>query len=90
MGDHMFRDLALSRDSMNEYHKRLGPERAAEQRLTTMVLQQSFWPFSSRGTHDAIIPTFVCPILCISLRYVIPLPMSIDASRARRFRSILQ
>ncbi|KAI9450503.1 Cullin-4B [Lactarius psammicola] len=57
MGDHMFRDLALSRDSMAEYHKRLGPERAAEQKLTTMVLQQSFWPFSSRAAHDAIIPT---------------------------------
>jgi len=57
MGDHMFRDLALSRDSMAEYHKRLGPERAAEQRLTTMVLQQSFWPFSSRAAHGAIIPT---------------------------------
>ncbi|KAN0136347.1 Cullin family domain containing protein [Lactarius tabidus] len=57
MGDHMFRDLALSRDSVTEYHKRLGPERAAEQRLTTMVLQQSFWPFSSRGAQDAVIPT---------------------------------
>ncbi|KAH8999781.1 Cullin-4B [Lactarius akahatsu] len=56
MGDHMFRDLALSRDSMAEYHKRLGPERAAEQKLTTMVLQQSFWPFSSRAGNDAIIP----------------------------------
>lgn len=90
MGDHMFQDLALSRDSMTEYHKRQGPERAAEQRLTTMVLQQSFWPFSSRGAHDAIIPTFVCPLFCIYLRDVVLLPMPIDAGRARRFRSILQ
>jgi hypothetical protein len=67
MGDHMFRDLALSRDSMTEYHKRLGPERAAEQRLTTMVLQQSFWPFSSRGAQDAVIPTSVC-LLSVSDR----------------------
>jgi hypothetical protein len=35
MGDHMFRDLALSRDAMAEYHARLGPERAIEQKLTT-------------------------------------------------------
>jgi len=56
MGDHMFQDLALSRDTMEEYHKRLGPGRAAEQRLTAMVLQQSFWPFSSRTAQQAIIP----------------------------------
>jgi hypothetical protein len=68
----MFRDLALSRDSMIEYHKRLGPEHAAEQRFTTMVLQQSFWPFSSRGAQDAVIPTSVCLPLCISLRDAAP------------------
>jgi hypothetical protein len=59
MGDHMFRDLALSRDTMEEYHKRLGPGRAAEQMLTAMVLQQSFWPFSSRINEKAIIPVIV-------------------------------
>jgi cullin-4 len=64
MGDHMFRDLALSRDAMEEYHKRLGPERAGGQRLTAMVLQQSFWPFSSRGVQEAtIIPVPVRPRL---------------------------
>jgi cullin 4 len=47
MGDHMFRDLTLSRDAMAEYHACLGPGRAIEQKLTTMVLQQSFWLFSS-------------------------------------------
>ncbi|KAH9963578.1 Cullin-4B [Russula dissimulans] len=56
MGDHMFRDLALSRDSMAEYHERLGPGPAAEQRFTAMILQQSFWPFSSHAAQDAIIP----------------------------------
>jgi hypothetical protein len=35
MGDHMFRDLALSCDAMAEYHACLGPERAIEQKLTT-------------------------------------------------------
>lgn len=59
MGDHMFRDLALSRDTMVEYHERIGSERAAEQKLTAMVLQQSFWPFSSRTAQDAIIPISV-------------------------------
>ncbi|KAH9983287.1 Cullin-4B [Russula compacta] len=57
MGDHMFRDLALSRDNMAEYHERLGLGYAPEQqKLTAMVLQQSFWPFSSRAAQDAIIP----------------------------------
>ncbi|KAI9451539.1 Cullin-4B [Russula earlei] len=56
MGDHMFRDLALSRDTMEEYHKRLGAGHAAEQRLTAMVLQQSFWPFSSHTAQHAVIP----------------------------------
>ena len=59
MGDHMFRDLALSRDTMVEYHERIGPKHAAEQKLTAMVLQQSFWPFSSRIAQDAIIPVSV-------------------------------
>jgi cullin-4 len=59
MGDHMFRDLALSRDNMVEYHERIGPGRAAEQRLTVMVLQQSFWPYSSRTAQDAFIPVTV-------------------------------
>ncbi len=89
MGDHMFRDLALSRDSMAEYHKRLGPERAAEQMLTTIVLQQSFWPFSSRAAQDAIVPTSVCLLLLVPLTYVFPSPMPTDAGRARRFRGIL-
>ncbi|KAI0259323.1 Cullin family-domain-containing protein [Gloeopeniophorella convolvens] len=56
MGDHMFTDLALSRDTMTEYHKRIGAERAAAQKLTAMVLQQSFWPFSSREKQATIIP----------------------------------
>ena len=59
MGDHMFRDLALSRDMMVEYHERIGSKRAAEQKLTAMVLQQSFWPFSSRTPQDTIIPVSV-------------------------------
>lgn len=82
MGDHMFRDLALSRDSMVEYHERIGPERAAEQKLTAMVLQQSFWPFSSRTAQDAVIPVSVRNHLFFRSSSFLH-PMSIDAKRAR-------
>jgi hypothetical protein len=37
----------LSHDAMAKYRTRLGPARAVEQNLTVIVLQQSFWPFSS-------------------------------------------
>jgi hypothetical protein len=37
----------LSHDAMAKYRTRLGPERAIKQKLTVMVLQQSFWPLSS-------------------------------------------
>ncbi|OSX68038.1 hypothetical protein POSPLADRAFT_1064405 [Postia placenta MAD-698-R-SB12] len=57
MGDHMFNDLALSRDMMREFiqHRaRLGdPE--ASLRLSVMVLQRSVWPFAARK-HDADLP----------------------------------
>jgi cullin-4 len=81
MGDHMFRDLALSRDTMVEYHERIGPKRAAEQKLTAMVLQQSFWPFSSRTAQDAIIPVSVRHHLFFRSSSFLN-PMSIDAKRA--------
>ncbi|KAG1741864.1 Cullin family-domain-containing protein [Suillus paluster] len=47
MGDHMFNDLALSRDIMREYHARIGDESSA-QNLSVMVLQRSVWPFLAR------------------------------------------
>ncbi|KAH8992167.1 hypothetical protein EDB83DRAFT_2683263 [Lactarius deliciosus] len=56
MGDHMFRDLVLSRDSMAEYHKRLGPETCGGAKAHRNGPAQSFWPFSSRAGNDAIIP----------------------------------
>ena len=84
MGDHMFRDLALSRDNMVEYHERIGPGRAAEQRLTAMVLQQSFWPYSLRTGQDAIIPVTVRrpPFLSFNPKGLFSHPMPIDARRA--------
>lgn len=54
MGDHMFNDLALSRELMQDYHKKLEQDSSARN-LNVMVLQQSFWPFSAR-TSDADLP----------------------------------
>jgi cullin-4 len=47
MGDHMFNDLALSRDIMREYHARIADDSRA-QKLSVMVLQRSVWPFVTR------------------------------------------
>lgn len=60
MGDHMFNDLALSRDLMREYNAqraRLGYGEAT-QKLSVMVLQRSFWPFAARK-QDVLLPTAV-------------------------------
>ena len=46
MGEEMFKDLALSREAMLEYHSKL-PEDNAGQFLTAMVLQRSAWPFTA-------------------------------------------
>lgn len=48
MGDHMFNDLALSRDIMREYHTRIRRDSSA-QKLSVMVLQRSVWPFPKRA-----------------------------------------
>lgn len=56
MGDHMFKDLTLSKDMMGEFHrKHHGND---ERQVSVSVLQRSFWPFSARKT-DIILPTFV-------------------------------
>lgn len=47
MGENMFKDLALSRDLMREYHSKL-PEDSAGHLLTAMVLQRSAWPFTGQ------------------------------------------
>ncbi len=41
----MFKDLALSKDLMRDYHSKL-PENSSGRKLTAMVLQRSAWPFS--------------------------------------------
>ncbi|KDR70101.1 hypothetical protein GALMADRAFT_255498 [Galerina marginata CBS 339.88] len=54
MGEDMFKDLALSRESMREYHSRLA-EDSPGQKLSAMVLQRSAWPFSVQK-HNVDLP----------------------------------
>ena len=71
MGDHMFNDLALSRDQMRDYNEqraRMG-QALSEQRLNVMVLQRSFWPFAARK-QDIDLPPYVSnPPLSSQLPY---------------------
>ena len=50
----MFKDLALSRDSMLEYHSKF-PDNDAGQLLTAMVLKRSAWPFTAQK-HTVDLP----------------------------------
>ncbi|KAF8650599.1 hypothetical protein AX16_005170 [Volvariella volvacea WC 439] len=45
MGEEMFKDLALSRELMRDYHARLDAAHPG-QKLSVMVLQRSAWPFT--------------------------------------------
>lgn len=45
MGEDMFKDLALSRESMRDYHSKLDVD-SPGRKLNVMVLQRSAWPFS--------------------------------------------
>jgi hypothetical protein len=56
VGDHMFNDLALSREAMREYHAKLDRESPA-QKLSVMVLQRSVWPFAARKTDIDLPPS---------------------------------
>jgi cullin-4 len=50
----MFKDLALSREAMRDYHSKL-PEDDPGQLLTAMVLQRSAWPFTAQK-HTVDLP----------------------------------
>lgn len=54
MGEEMFKDLALSRESMREYHSRLD-EDSPGQTLNAMVLKRSAWPFTAQE-HNVDLP----------------------------------
>lgn len=78
MGEEMFKDLALSRDSMSEYHSKL-PENSPGCKMNALVLQRSAWPFSvPKNTVD--LPPAVRP--CIyDLNEPIHGVLLLDASR---------
>jgi cullin-4 len=54
MGEEMFKDLALSRESMREYHSKLD-EDSPGQTLNAMVLKRSAWPFTAQE-HNVDLP----------------------------------
>ncbi|CAA7266377.1 unnamed protein product [Cyclocybe aegerita] len=54
MGEEMFKDLALSRESMRDYHEKLS-EDSPGRKLNAMVLQRSAWPFSVQK-HSVDLP----------------------------------
>ncbi|KNZ75711.1 Cullin-4B [Termitomyces sp. J132] len=49
MGEDMFKDLALSRESVKEYHSKLNVSNPGH-KLSVMVLQRSAWPFTVQKT----------------------------------------
>ena len=59
MGEEMFKDLALSKDSMSEYHSKLA-ENSLGRQMNAMVLQRSAWPFSVQK-HTVDLPFAVRP-----------------------------
>lgn len=59
MGEDMFKDLALSRESMRDYHSKLDPN-SPGRRLNAMVLQRSAWPFSKNDKTVDLPPDVGC------------------------------
>jgi len=44
MGEDMFKDLALSKENIDDYHSKLDDDNP-DRKLNVMVLQRSAWPF---------------------------------------------
>jgi hypothetical protein len=57
MGDHMFTDLALSADQMDEFNKKY----TTASKLSVMVLQRSVWPFGVRNKAIDLPPSVSPP-----------------------------
>ncbi|KAG5641761.1 hypothetical protein DXG03_004273 [Asterophora parasitica] len=55
MGEDMFKDLALSREAMREYHSKLDSGSPGH-KLSAMVLQRSAWPFAVQQTSVDLPP----------------------------------
>ena len=47
MGEEMFKDLALSRESITEYHSKLSDDSSGN-KLNAIVLKRSAWPFTAQ------------------------------------------
>ena len=60
MGEDMFKDLALSKEMISDYHSKL-PEESSGRKLNAMVLQRSAWPFSVQKAGIDL-PPEVCPL----------------------------
>jgi hypothetical protein len=87
MGEEMFKDLALSRDMVLDYHSKL-PQDSSTRKLSAMVLQRSAWPFNVQKTTIDIPPDvrlFYLFASVICLLKAIALCM-VDASRSHRVR----
>lgn len=56
MGEDMFKDLALSREAMRDYHSKLDSQ-SAGLKLSVMVLQRSAWPFGAPETDVHLPPS---------------------------------
>jgi len=54
-GDEMFKDLALSKDLLVEYHDK----RSKDETLSIMVLQYSCWPYQPKKGRDIDLPPFM-------------------------------
>ena len=54
MGDPMFRDLALSRDLIQDFNER---STSSGRIFSAMVLEAASWPFSTRRKEEAILPS---------------------------------
>lgn len=56
----MFKDLALSRDMVHDYHSKL-PQHSSGRKLSIMVLQRSAWPFNVQKTTIDLPPDVSLP-----------------------------
>lgn len=57
-GDEMFKDLALSKDLVAEYHEKQFDDKA----LSVMVLQYSCWPYKPKKGREIDLPPAVLPL----------------------------
>ena len=60
MGEDMFKDLALSREMVHDYHSKL-PQESSGRKLSVMVLQRSAWPFNIQKTTIDLPPSVCLP-----------------------------